>query len=231
RLETRADGEQVLLEVTDTGPGVAPEARARIFEPFFTTKSDGTGLGLSVSYGIVTAHGGAITVARSSEHGTTFRVSLSAATEDAVRQSEREQAAHRERSALRGKRLLFVDDEPSLRSGISAFGRLRRFSVVTAEDGAAALAAARLGDFDLVVCDLRMPGMDGRAFYGALRVEHPELAARTVFITGDVVSASSQAFLDEARRPVLMKPFEFERLESTLAGLLEGRTAVAISAA
>jgi two-component system NtrC family sensor kinase len=223
-LETRLQGGQVILEVSDTGPGVAANARARIFEPFFTTKKEGTGLGLSVSYGIVTAHGGTIALVPSAR-GATFRVALPAAPDEAIHEAEQGASAFRERSLLRGRRVLFVDDEPSLCSGVTSFGRLRRFDVVTAEDGAAALAATRVGEFDFIVCDLRMPGMDGRAFYEALQPERPELASRTIFITGDVVSPASQAFLSKTGQPVLAKPFEFERLEEAMITLLDGRRA------
>jgi CheY-like chemotaxis protein len=83
------------------------------------------------------------------------------------------------RSPLAGIRLLFVDDEPALRSGMQAFGVMRGFSVVVASDGEAALEAARTSGVDAIVCDLRMPGMDGYAFHERLRSERPGLAARS----------------------------------------------------
>ncbi|HET7564969.1 MAG TPA: ATP-binding protein, partial [Gemmatimonadaceae bacterium] len=224
-IVTRADGDRVVLEVSDTGPGIPPEARAHVFEPFFTTKRDGTGLGLSVSYGIVATHGGSITIARTSSEGTLFRISLPAFSKD-VHAEEMDDGLGalngKDASALKGLRLLFVDDEPTLRSGMQAFGRMRRMAVVTAGDGAAALKAVRNERFDCVVCDLRMPVMDGPAFYEVLRREDPALAARTLFVTGDLVSASSRAFLDATPQPVLSKPFEFEQLEMQLLALLRG---------
>ncbi len=229
-LRTQAEGERVVLEVCDTGPGVPAEVRERIFEPFFTTKEDGTGLGLSVSYGIITTHGGSIDVT-SSANGTTFRVALPACSPAEAAAAEAERPIFVERSRLQGVRLLFVDDEPSLRGGVSAFGRLRRMSVVTAADGASALEASRLGEFDVVVCDLRMPGMDGPAFFEALRVENSELAAKTIFVTGDMVGASSRAFLDSAGQPVLTKPFDFDGLEDAIAQMLAPRSHAAATAA
>ncbi|MFL5605806.1 MAG: ATP-binding protein, partial [Gemmatimonadaceae bacterium] len=170
-----ADG-MVRLEVIDTGPGILPEARAHIFEPFFTTKKEGegTGLGLSVSYGIVTAHGGTIEVVETGAKGTTFRVSLPAASAPPSEQeAAREAGPLTLRSPLAGIKLLFVDDEPALRSGMQAFGALRGFTVLTASDGVAALETARTTGVDAVVCDLRMPGMDGFAFHEQLRRERP----------------------------------------------------------
>ncbi|MDQ3697005.1 MAG: ATP-binding protein [Gemmatimonadota bacterium] len=222
RVTTRVDGDRVLLEVADTGPGVPEHARAHIFEPFFTTKQDGTGLGLSVSYGIVTAHGGTITVARTGPDGTAMRVSLrgSGTLADATRGGE-VPAMFQERSVLEGIRLLFVDDEPALRNVMLSFGKMRNFTVTVAHDGVEALGLTRRESFDAVVCDLRMPGMDGPAFYEALRRENPTLAARTIFITGDVVGETSRSFLDTTTQPVLVKPFEFERVEEVLVAALE----------
>ncbi|HET7585074.1 MAG TPA: ATP-binding protein [Gemmatimonadaceae bacterium] len=225
-LRTALAGERVVLEVSDTGPGIPADVRERIFEPFYTTKQDGTGLGLSVSYGIIVAHGGSIDV-NSSGNGTTFRITLPVCSPAEAAAAEAERPVFVERSRLQGVRLLFVDDEPSLRSGVNAFGRLRRMSVVTAADGASALEASRLGEFDVVVCDLRMPGMDGPAFYQALQAEKPELAARTIFVTGDMVGASSRAFLESVGQPVLTKPFDFDALEDTVAQVLGGRAQTA----
>jgi CheY-like chemotaxis protein len=124
------------------------------------------------------------------------------------------------RSPLFGLRLLFVDDEPSLRSGMQAFGEMRGFTVVTASDGIEALDLVRTAAVDAVVCDLRMPGMDGPAFHERLRRERPGLAARTVFITGDVVTNSART--SATRQPVLTKPFGFDKLEEMLVALMRG---------
>ncbi len=221
-VTTRGRGPDVLLEMRDTGPGIPDPARAHIFEPFFTTKSEGegTGLGLSVSYGIVAAHNGTIEIAESSSAGTTIRVTLPAADVQVVPEGQRTSAPVRGRSPIAGIRLLFVDDEPSLRSGMQAFGELRGFSVLTAGDGIEGLAVIRSTGVDAVVCDVRMPGMDGLAFFERLRHDRPGLAARTVFITGDVVSATGGSAA--ARQPVLNKPFTFERLEEAVVAVMRG---------
>jgi two-component system NtrC family sensor kinase len=224
-LRVRTYGEQgsVCLDVTDTGLGIATSARAHVFEPFFTTKKEGegTGLGLSVSYGIVTAHGGKIEVAETSASGTTFRVTLPAADTPASEQeSGRDSAPFTLRSPLAGTRLLFVDDEPALRNGMEAFGVLRGFTVIAAPDGAAALQMVRSVNVDAVVCDLRMPGMDGYAFHDILRVERPGLAARTVFITGDVMTPPPRGSV--SRQPVLTKPFAFDKIEEALIAVMRG---------
>ena len=124
------------------------------------------------------------------------------------------------RSPLAGIRLLFVDDEPALRSGMEAFGIMRGFTVVVASDGKAALEAALSRGVDAVVCDLRMPGMDGYAFHERLRLERPGLAARTVFVTGDVVTTATRGSV--SRQPVLTKPFAFDMVEEALIAVMRG---------
>ena len=224
RVRTYQANDRVRLEVQDTGPGITVDARARIFEPFFTTKKEGegTGLGLSVTYGIVTTHGGSIEVVDTGPGGTTFRVTLPAASVLAsAQEKERDVPAIALRSPLAGIKLLFVDDEPALRSGMEAFGNMRGFTVLTASDGAAALETTRSTGVDAVVCDLRMPGMDGYAFHEQLRQERPGLASRTIFITGDVVATTSSRS-SVARQPVLTKPFAFDKIEEALISVLRG---------
>jgi two-component system NtrC family sensor kinase len=221
-LRSSESNGRVMLEVADTGPGITPGARAHIFEPFFTTKGEGegTGLGLSVSYGIVKAHGGGIEVVDTGPHGTTFRVWLPAVTAQAGTHLTPAAPMPVLRSPLAGIRLLFVDDEPTLRSGMEAFGRLRGFTVLTAGDGEEALSCTRAPGVDAVVCDLRMPGMDGYAFHDKLRAERPGLAARTVFVTGDVVSSETRDSV--LRQPVLAKPFSFDQIEEAVIALMRG---------
>ncbi|HVZ78734.1 MAG TPA: ATP-binding protein [Gemmatimonadaceae bacterium] len=218
---TRTENESVILEVGDTGTGIPAEARSRIFEPFFTTKKEGegTGLGLSVSYGIVTEHGGKIELAGTSATGTTFRVTLPPAAAPATGRISAETQPLVLRSPLSGLRLLFVDDEPSLCSSMATYGKVRGFTVLTAPDGEQALEIVRQTTVDAVVSDVRMPGMDGFALHNWLRLERPGLAARTVFITGDVVAAGNRG---AARQPMIPKPFTFERLEEALVAVLRG---------
>jgi two-component system, NtrC family, sensor kinase len=226
RLEvsTRLDGPHVVLEMRDTGPGIPEVAKPHIFEPFFTTKGEGegTGLGLSVSYGIITAHGGQIELAASSAAGTTMRVTLPAASQVPSDDPSGDTAVPVSRSALWGIRMLFIDDEATLALGVQAYGKLRGFTVLTARDGTEGLELVRNSPVDAIVCDLRMPGMDGLAFHEHLRRERPGLAARTVFITGDVVLPGTR--IAPIKQPVLAKPFAFEKLEETLVGLMRGKS-------
>jgi two-component system NtrC family sensor kinase len=216
RLRTPADPPaQVELELSDTGPGVAPDARARIFEPFFSTKGEGagTGLGLSVSYGIVSAHGGTIELVPGGTGGATFRVSLPAAAADGRDPllpphptPDRASDALGVRFPLAGLRLLFVDGESALRSAAEAFADARGFTVLGAADGLEALSVVRATWVDAVVCDVRTPLMGGAEFHAVLHREKPALASRTVFTSGDPTAAP-------AHLTVIAKPFRFEDLE------------------
>ena len=116
-------------------------------------------------------------------------------------------------------RILVVDDEPALRSGLEAFGQLRGFTVLTAANGEEAYKRIERTAVDAIVCDLRMPELDGFGLYDRLREERPGLAARMVFITGDLLSANARR---NTRQPIIPKPFAFERLEEALVSVLRG---------
>jgi two-component system NtrC family sensor kinase len=214
-IRTRAEGDRVLLEVTDSGPGIPHEVRAHIFEPFFTTKADGTGLGLSVSYGIIAAHGGTITIPRSSAEGTTFRVAL-----PAYDQNTGEHAGIASTlvspSPLAGLRMLFVTSDATMRGSVQAFARLRGFRVTAASDGAAALACVRSQAFDLAVCDLGAPGLRDVTFLPSFRREQPRLAKKLLVLNA---SASDAATFQATG---LSMPFELDQMEEAAARALNG---------
>jgi two-component system, NtrC family, sensor kinase len=215
RVATRHEGDRVLLEVTDSGPGIPAEARAHIFEPFFTTKDEGTGLGLSVSYGIIAAHGGTITIPKSTSEGTTFRVSLPA-YDPAGHSNGGVATVLATPSPLAGVRMLFVTSDSTMRGSVQAFARLRGFRVTSASDSAAALACVRSEAFDLAVCDLDAPGLRAPGFISSLRSEQPPLARKLLFL-----NASKE---DEAsyQGKLLAKPFELDLMEGAAAGVLNG---------
>ncbi len=222
RLIASGDADRVTLQITDTGGGIPESVRPHIFEPFFTTKpeGEGTGLGLSVSYGIVAAHGGTLALADSTVSGTTFQITLPSEKRTQVTAEKGAEGAGTViRSPLQGLRLLFVDDEASLRHGMESFGRLRGIFVVTASNGRQALELLERASFDAVVCDLRMPAMDGMAFYEALSAKRPGLAARTVFVTGDMIGGSV-SWGRNARPITLTKPFTFDQLEDAVWAVL-----------
>ncbi|HEV7702862.1 MAG TPA: ATP-binding protein [Gemmatimonadaceae bacterium] len=213
KIETRQDGDRVLLEVTDSGRGIPPEARAHIFEPFFTTKPEGTGLGLSVSYGIIAAHGGTITIPASSAEGTTFRIALPA-FDPGGQGSGGVATVLATPSPLAGARVLFVTSDATIRGSVQAFARLRGFRVTAASDGAAALACVRSETFDLAVCDLEAPGLRGPTFLASLRGQQPRLAKKVLFLNASTVDEV------EFQGMTLTHPFELDRMEDAAASVL-----------
>jgi two-component system, NtrC family, sensor kinase len=213
RIESRQDGDRVLLEITDSGPGISPAVRAHIFEPFFTTKADGTGLGLSVSYGIIAAHGGTITIPQSSGEGTMFRVALPA-FDPAGQGNGGVATVLASPSPLAGIRMLFVTSDSTMRGSVQAFARLRGFRVTAASDGPAALACARSETFDVAVCDLDSPGIRSPTFLASLEAEQKTLVRKLLFL-----NASERDEL-ELRGLMLAEPFELDRLEEAAASIL-----------
>ena len=231
RVSASAGAGNVTLTISDTGTGIPESVRPHIFEPFFTTKEEGegTGLGLSVSYGIIAAHGGTLSLSASSPEGTTFSLTLPAEVPEHVEVAPAGVlgGVAVSRSPLQGLRLLFVDDEAALRQSMEAFGRLRGISVVTAANGRQALTILERASFDAVVCDLRMPIMDGMTFHEALATRRPALASRTVFVTGDMVGGM-RSWSHNPRSITLTKPFTFDQVEDAVWAVLRGVPAMMV---
>jgi two-component system NtrC family sensor kinase len=212
-VSSRATGGRVRLEVADDGRGIAPENLKRIFVPFFTTKEigRGTGLGLSICYGIVQDHGGTIEVDSVLGKGSTFRLELPALSGAEVPEQAEAEAAAPPAAAGPG-RLLVVDDEEAIAELVRDVLEPEGWEVRTARDGMEALARVREDRFDVLLVDMRMPGMDGREFYEALRDRFPHLAQRVVFATGDSGSDGTSQFLEDAGTPLLGKPYDLRAL-------------------
>jgi GAF domain-containing protein/CheY-like chemotaxis protein len=210
---TRQEGDQAWLiaEVADNGPGIPTEVLPRIFEPFFTTKrvGVGTGLGLSVSYGIIQQHGGRLSVA-SQPGRTVFTVELPAMA--APGGTAAAPAVGEPAADGRGRHALVVDDEPSIVDLVTTLLRQRGWQVDVAPGGRSALERLRGGRYDLVVTDIRMPDGSGEELYRAATSHQQDLAGRFVFITGDTANADAWRFLEATRAPVIEKPFTAQTL-------------------
>lgn len=223
RVTVRRDGEATTFAVADQGPGVPEELHARVFEPFFTTRSDAghLGLGLSVAHATARMHEGTLSIVADA-HGSRFELRLphegSAARPRVAPVPER---------ALRGPlRIVVVEDEPMLRDLLGVFGRRQGWTVECAADGQSALRLLSEGEVpDCVLCDVRMPGLDGRELLRRVRERDPELAQRFLFQSGDVGSSEARAIADETGLPVLEKPLSFERLRECIEAVAGRRTA------
>ena len=223
-----ADGRTVYLEVRDTGPGVPEHLRHRIFEPFFTTKEvgEGTGLGLSISHGIAAAHGGRLELLRENARGACFRLVLPVAPgAEAAARPERPKWSPVHVTGPKtpspdlkpgAPRALVVDDEASVRSLVARLLGRKGFDVTQAEDGEAALAHIEQGQFDLVLCDVRMPRLNGRALFSTVQAKNPDAASAFILMTGDTLSADVAEFAAEHGITLLTKPFTSKELEAVL---------------
>lgn len=221
QLRSEATARHVRVTVRDDGPGIPPELLRRVFDPFFTTKSvgQGTGLGLSICYGIVREHGGRIWAESEPGGGAALFVELP------IRHAVAASAAPPPAPLLQGRRILIVEDDRAIvalcRRVLSRGGA----RLLAAHDGLQGLevlakAIARDQAPDLIVADLRMPRLDGPAFYEQVRREHPSLGDRFLFISGDTVRPETQHFLATCGLPCLRKPFGTRELEQAVGRLL-----------
>jgi CheY-like chemotaxis protein len=205
--------DMVLLELADDGPGVPEDVLPRIFDPFFTTKEvgKGTGLGLTVVYAIMQEHGGRISVQSPPGSGAAFRLELPTASVRARPQTAAKGAGADENVGA-GAAVLVIEDEPALATAVAEGLTDAGFVVSRAADGEEGLARLRDRTFDVIVCDLRMPRLDGPAFYRAIAASSPALARRVIFVTGDVAGTEAERFLDESGCRWLPKPFRLADL-------------------
>ena len=227
-VRSRADERDARLEIADSGPGIPTELRTRIFDPFFTTKPEGvgTGLGLSICYGVARDHGGRIWVESEPGGGARFCVTLPRDQ----REEGRDPAAAPEPAppAATGRlAVLVVDDEASLREALLRFLQRRNIHGEGVADGWEAIRLLEQRDFDVIISDVRMPGMSGREFLERLRRDRPELLGRLVFSTGDAFTSETATLLKESGVPTVAKPFDFAVLERVVREVAGRATASA----
>ncbi len=205
RVEALRQGDTVRIRVSDNGVGMSPDVQQRLFEPFFTTKEPGvgTGLGLSVSLGLLRTIDGTIHVESTPGQGSTFTVELGCAPEPAAAPAPPAVVEPRVRP-----RLLLIDDERNVREALRRTLQ-GRFEVTLASGLAEALRHLEApGGFDVVLCDMTMPEGGGPAFHRELCARDASLARRTVFYTGGVTSTEARDFVARYPLPVLEKPFD-----------------------
>ena len=212
-MRTRRDGNFALIEVADSGTGMTEEVRKRCLEPFFTTKGErGTGLGLSMVFGIIQRHTGTVEIESEVGKGTTFILRL-----PLQRMNDTVTAAAADAGeALRSLGILVVDDEPQVREFISAALTGDGHRVETANDGADGLRRFRDGTFDVVLTDKAMPGMNGDQMASAIKMMKPRTPV--MLLTG------FGQFLDKADLPsidiLLSKPIGIGKLREALSSAL-----------
>jgi signal transduction histidine kinase len=215
-----SDGATVVVRVEDDGPGIPAEYLSRIFDPFFTTKAtgEGTGLGLSLSLGIVESHGGRVRAENTAGGGARFTVTLPVVEGPSVAEAPAPAAP----PVTRVARILVVDDNDQLRGLITEVMTGLGHLVVATPSGHDAVGRLARDDYDVVLLDLRLPDLDGKAIWRWLLVHRPALAPRVIFMTGDTLSEESHTFLRESGRPMLNKPLSIERIQRAVNDALAG---------
>ncbi|MCA9711907.1 MAG: hybrid sensor histidine kinase/response regulator [Myxococcales bacterium] len=210
-VDSWQEGSWVYINVWDTGPGIEPSIRDHIFEPFVSSKpaGQGAGLGLAVCHNYVAELGGEIDFDCEPEQGTRFTVRLPA--ED--REPQVIHVASEPPEPARAH-LLVIDDEPEIRRGLKMM--LQRFGHVDVAESAAAARALLDSDtpYDLVLCDLMMPGESGEELYGWITSVRPDLASRVAYVTGGgprLGNARSEVTAEDGP-PCLLKPFRRKEL-------------------
>ena len=243
RITTRMQSEpdRIFVEVWDNGSGLKDEDLTRVFDPFFTTREvgQGTGLGLSVCYGIVREHGGQITARNAEVGGAVFTIELPVMAESLVAATVTAAGlappAMESRSPVtpapsfamaaveeeveatpRRRKALVVDDEESNAALVRRVLAGAGYDVESTTLSRRALVMMERTAYDAVICDVKMPELSGQELYGRVCQIRPEMARRFLFITGDIDGQDTREFLDETRCSYFMKPFNLERLTAAV---------------
>lgn len=218
-IRTRAEGERVVLEIADTGIGMTEEVRKRCLEPFFTTKGEGgTGLGLSLTYGFVQRHKGALAIDTVLGKGTTITIRLPCFVSGGVPLDE---PAEPVGLLVKGKRVLVVDDELAARRLLSRYLEVDDHVVQTAEGGRDGIEKFHAGKFDLVITDRAMADMSGDEVAATIRKTNADVPIIMLTGFGDIMN-------DDGHYPagvslVLGKPITHDTLREGMAKLMSVR--------
>ncbi len=223
RTQKSADS-RLSLEISDDGPGIPPEIASRIFDPFFTTKPPGvgTGLGLSIVYGIVEQHGGDVVFDNVPGGGAKFTVEFPQLPVPAECVSA-PAVLNIHSYGISAGRILVVEDEPTVAQLIADILREEGHHVEAVLDSQEGLTRLARGHYDLIVCDLRMPRLDGPAFYDALVRTGSPARDHILFVTGDTLGPHTLEFLKSRQLPFLAKPFLVEELKLAANRILAER--------
>lgn len=211
------DNRDVVIAVSDTGPGIPPELMPRIFDPFFALRPVGAsmGLGLSVTRELVTELNGTIEVASTLHKGTTFSVILPSRGLPPLDK----RASGPPRGPRKRPRVLVIDDEPLLCALLEEMLAIH-YDVVVAASPIAGLEQLQREHFDVILCDLMMPELTGMDLYERVAAEGTGKDERFIFVTGGAFSERARSFLATTRRPQVKKPFRQEDVVDAIESIL-----------
>ncbi len=213
-LSAKTCDEGVCIEVQDNGEGIPDAVQKKLFEPFFTTKDigQGTGMGLAISRSLIESMKGSIRFESEADKGTTFFLVLPRAEDEPAEVGEQISAPPTLDANAKPLRILVVDDDAAVLRSIRRM--LSQHTVQTEEDAKRALRRCKEDEFDVILCDIMMPLMSGDQFYAELKATQPDLASKVTFMTGGVLTPSTEEFLVSVDRPVLTKPLNVEELRA-----------------
>jgi CheY-like chemotaxis protein len=218
RASGPVDGERmVVIDIADNGPGLPNKVIERLFEPFVTTRpvGQGTGMGLAISYAIVTQQGGTLQISSEPGRGATIRIALPVDQKPALPAPAPDAPSAAEQ---RPGRVLVIDDEPAIVDLVTRLLKRNGYVVAGVQQARLAFDELQRQLYDTVLCDIRMPDMDGIAFHQQLESLNLEHGPRLVIMTGDTSNARTEDFLRQYDLPVLRKPFTRQELLAVIAG-------------
>jgi signal transduction histidine kinase/ActR/RegA family two-component response regulator len=219
-IKTSVEGGRILASITDNGSGIHTRDMGHIFDAFFTTKDKqrGTGLGLTICAEIVKDHGGELYAWSTYGRGSTFTLELPVKTQ--VQEDEVRPVVTSHGQSLHGKSILVIDDEVHITELIFDVLVREGARIDLANSGADALNHIKNREYDVIICDQRMPGISGQRLYRLVESLNSNLRNKFLFVTGDVVNAQTKRFLEQAGIQPLRKPFKIQELVEAIEGIL-----------
>ncbi|MDD4923453.1 MAG: response regulator [Dehalococcoidales bacterium] len=222
KIVTQKIGDKIRIAFSDSGLGISEENIKKLFQPFFTTKpvGEGTGLGLSLSRSIIAEHGGTISVESEVNNGATFIIELPV-TQGYVQDESFESAPSlKTKDNIKKINVLVVDDEPTIRQFIKSTLNTSDYAVETIGDPYEAMQKIVGNNYDLIIIDIRMPGMSGQELFEKAVNDKPYMSKKVLFTTGDSSNSEVKNFLQKYNLHSISKPFDRQTLESKIREVL-----------
>ncbi|MFH2000263.1 MAG: ATP-binding protein [Planctomycetota bacterium] len=230
QMSTRVVDNRVVIKVADNGPGFTAENLDRIFDPFFTTKpgGEGTGLGLSLSYGFMQEHGGTLNARNLPAGGAEFEISIPKLYDKDAKQAVVQQESLEKEKEFHGsdKKVLVVDDEEQVCHLIGNLLSPLGIEVMKAHSGLEALSVLKQFEFDLILLDIRLPDSNGAELKEQIMKQRPEYGSRILLLTGDTIKERRTDPLEavHCHDEVITKPFNIHVLKQRIFDALTEKT-------